>query len=222
MRDRLNMLMVIGCAHAFTADTPLFDALTYHDADAATANTASSSQFTTQSNAEGNRFLSVNKRKRGVGTLKNGLQLKVCAMGTGQQSPLPTDDFTVHYTARTVGEYVKEPIGAAGFTFESTYESKKPKKVKGSEALAAWKSVVPYMRAGDVFELYSPSELAYGEKGYANGLVKPGAVVIFYLKLVSIEGTGKPYRSWATRFPWAGALPSPCWASRRTILAFVW
>lgn len=210
---RLLLFGIIG-AGAFTTDTPLFGELTYHEADGGTStsntySTASSSQYTTQSNAEGTRFLDVNKRKRGVGTLKNGLQLKVCAMGTGQQSPLPTDDFTVHFTARTVGEYVKEPIGVKGFTFESTFENKKPKKIKSSEALAAWKSVVPYMRAGDVFELYSPSELAYGEKGTAGGLVKPGAVVIFYLKLVSIQGTGKPYRSLGNQIPVGGCAPEP-------------
>lgn len=209
--EKMIMMLVIGSALTSTANTPL-GMLTYHEADATgvtTYSAASSSQYTTQSNPEGTRFLDVNKRKAGVGTLRNGLQLKVCAMGTGQQSPLPTDDFTVHFTARTVGEYVKEPIGVKGYTFESTWENKKPKAIKASEALEAWKSVVPYMREGDIFELYSPSELAYGEKSYANGLVKPGDVVIFYLKLVSIQGTGKPYRSLGNQIPVGGCAPEP-------------
>ena len=209
----IMLLLGVGCVQvaASTQQTP-FGEVRYHEADTVSSNsysTASASQYTTQSNAEGTRFLDFNKRKQGVSTLRNGLQLRVCAMGTGQQSPLPTDDFTIHLTGRTVGEYVKEPIGATGFTFESTYENKKPKKVKSSEALDAWKSVVPFMREGDIFELYSPSELAYGEKGYADGLVKPGDVVIFSLKLVSIQGTGKPYRPLGNQIPVGGCAPEP-------------
>jgi hypothetical protein len=43
------------------------------------------------------------------------------------------------------------------------------------------------MKEGSKWELYIPSELAYGEQG-AGGLIKGGAALIFTMELLKVNG----------------------------------
>jgi FKBP-type peptidyl-prolyl cis-trans isomerase FklB len=45
------------------------------------------------------------------------------------------------------------------------------------------------MSEGAKWELYIPSELAYGDRG-AGALIKPGDVLIFDLEMIEVLGTG--------------------------------
>ena len=50
------------------------------------------------------------------------------------------------------------------------------------------------MAVGDKWEVYAPSELAYGDDGMeeASGAVAPSEAVVYMLELLSMEGAGAP------------------------------
>ena len=60
--------------------------------------------------------------------------------------------------------------------------------------MSAWEEALPRMAVGDKWEVYAPSELAYGDDGMeeASGAVAPGEAVVYVLELVSMEGAGVP------------------------------
>ena len=70
--------------------------------------------------------------------------------------------------------------------------------------VSAWEEALPRMAIGDKWEVYAPSELAYGDDGMekASGAVAPGEAVVYVLELVSMEGAGVPRkpppRLWAS------------------------
>ncbi|CAM9413450.1 unnamed protein product [Hapterophycus canaliculatus] len=47
------------------------------------------------------------------------------------------------------------------------------------------------MKEGDHWELYIPSELAYGDSKRSE-LITPGAVLIFELELIEVQGPAAP------------------------------
>ena len=60
--------------------------------------------------------------------------------------------------------------------------------------VSAWEEALPRMAIGDKWEVYAPSELAYGDDGMeeGSGAVAPGEAVVYVLELVSMEGAGVP------------------------------
>lgn len=47
------------------------------------------------------------------------------------------------------------------------------------------------MQEGGKWELYIPSELAYGDRGAAGGKIPPGAVLVFTLEMIEVLGEAK-------------------------------
>ena len=62
--------------------------------------------------------------------------------------------------------------------------------------MSAWEEALPRMAIGDKWEVYAPSELAYGDDGMeeASGAVAPGEAVVYVLELLSMDGAGAPRR----------------------------
>ena len=60
--------------------------------------------------------------------------------------------------------------------------------------VSAWEEALPRMAIGDKWEVYAPSELAYGDDGMeeASGTVAPGEAVVYVLELLSMDGAGAP------------------------------
>ena len=60
--------------------------------------------------------------------------------------------------------------------------------------MSAWEEALPRMAIGDKWEVYAPSELAYGDDGMeeASGAVAPGEAVVYVLELLSMDGAGAP------------------------------
>ena len=125
--------------------------------------------------AEGEAFLAANGKKEGVVTLPSGLQYKVLAAGKGK-SPNPTDNVTVHYR----GTYVD------GTEFDSSFKRNAPATFGVDRVIAGWQEALPMMKEGAKWQLFIPSNLAYGEKG-AGGQIGPNATLIFEVELVSIQ-----------------------------------
>ena len=127
--------------------------------------------------AESEKFLSENKAKPGVVTTKSGLQYKVLSSGNGP-SPAATDKVKVDYEGKLID----------GTVFDSSIKRGQPAEFPVNGVIPGWTEALQLMHVGDEWELYIPSELAYGENGTgANGPIGPNQALIFKVKLLSIE-----------------------------------
>ena len=124
---------------------------------------------------EGQAFLAANKSKPGVQTLPSGLQYKVLKSGSGA-SPKITDTVSTHYRGTLID----------GTVFDSSYENGQPVSFPVSGVIRGWTEALQRMKVGDKWQLFIPSELAYGPRG-AGRLIGPDAVLVFELELLSVE-----------------------------------
>ena len=103
---------------------------------------------------DGEAFLAANKKKTGVITMPSGLQYKILTAGKGK-SPKATDTVTVNYRGTTID----------GTEFDSSYKRGKPATFPLNQVIPGWTEAVQLMKEGAKWELYIPSNLAYGERG---------------------------------------------------------
>merc|ERR1712039_1134435 len=52
-----------------------------------------------------------------------------------------------------------------------------------NQVIKGWTEAMQLMKEGDKWELYIPSRLAYGDRGSPSGKIKPGASLVFQLKI---------------------------------------
>jgi FKBP-type peptidyl-prolyl cis-trans isomerase FklB len=124
---------------------------------------------------EGEAFLAANKKKDGVITLPSGLQYKIIKMGNG---PKPTASQTV--TCNYRGTLID------GKEFDSSTRYGKPAEFPVGGVIKGWIEALQLMPVGSKWELYIPSDLAYGENG-AGQTIGPNAALIFEIELLSIK-----------------------------------
>jgi FKBP-type peptidyl-prolyl cis-trans isomerase FklB len=124
---------------------------------------------------EGETFLAANKAKEGVVTLPSGLQYKVLTTGTGSK---PTAEQTVMCNYR--GTLVD------GKEFDSSYKRGQPATFPVKGVIAGWTEVLQLMPVGSKWQVFIPSNLAYGERG-AGADIGPNATLIFEIELVAIK-----------------------------------
>jgi FKBP-type peptidyl-prolyl cis-trans isomerase FklB len=125
--------------------------------------------------AEGEAFLAENKKKEGVKTLPSGLQYKVIKVGTDKKPKL-SDSVTSHYRGTLID----------GTEFDSSYKRGQPVTFPVSGVIPGWTEALQLMGEGAKWQLFVPSNLAYGERG-TGGIIGPNATLIFELELVSIK-----------------------------------
>ncbi len=123
-------------------------------------------------------FLAENQSKPGVVTLPSGLQYKVLVEGAGPK-PLATDTVTVHYRGTLVD----------GTEFDSSLRRGTPASFQVARVILGWTEGLQQMPVGSKWELYIPSDLAYGPRGFAP-TIPPMATLIFEVELLGI-GDGK-------------------------------
>jgi FKBP-type peptidyl-prolyl cis-trans isomerase FklB len=123
----------------------------------------------------GEAFLSENKKKEGVKVLPSGLQYKVIKAGTGKK-PKVNDTVTVHYRGTLTD----------GTEFDSSSRRGQPATFPVSGVIRGWTEALQLMEEGAKWQLFVPSNLAYGERG-AGGLIGPNAALIFEVELISIQ-----------------------------------
>jgi FKBP-type peptidyl-prolyl cis-trans isomerase FklB len=126
---------------------------------------------------EGEVFLAENKKKEGVKTLASGLQYKVIKAGTGKK-PKATDTVTTHYRGTLVD----------GTEFDSSARQGKPATFQVKGVIPGWTEALQLMEEGAKWQLFIPSNLAYGERGTQGGPIGPNAALIFDIELISIQG----------------------------------
>ena len=120
-------------------------------------------------------FLKQQSAQPGVVTLPSGLEYKVIEKGDASgPHPGPTDSVLVSYVGKlsdgaifddSHGQIVTLPLGSV---------------IKG------WTEGLQLMRPGDVWMLYIPPSLAYGDKG--GGPIPPNAALVFRIELVAVSG----------------------------------
>jgi FKBP-type peptidyl-prolyl cis-trans isomerase FklB len=124
---------------------------------------------------EGEAFLAANKKKEGVKTLSSGLQYKVIKEGTGK-TPKSADTVTTNYRGTLID----------GTEFDSSYRRGQPAKFPVNGVISGWTEALLLMKVGSTWQLFIPSNLAYGERGAGN-IIGPNATLIFDIELISIN-----------------------------------
>jgi FKBP-type peptidyl-prolyl cis-trans isomerase len=124
---------------------------------------------------EGAAFLAGNAKKEGVKTLPSGLQYRENMPGTGK-SPKATDTVTVHYKGTLID----------GTEFDSSHKRGQPATFQVSGVIPGWIEALQLMKEGAKWELFIPSNLAYGERG-TGGEIGPNAALIFEVELISVK-----------------------------------
>lgn len=107
-----------------------------------------------EAKAEGEKFLAENKKKEGVVALPSGLQYKILTAGNGPK-PKASDTVKCHYEGRLIN----------GTVFDSSIRRNEPAEFPVSGVIAGWVEALQLMPVGSKWQLYIPSELAYGTHG---------------------------------------------------------
>jgi FKBP-type peptidyl-prolyl cis-trans isomerase FklB len=125
---------------------------------------------------QGDAFLGANKAKEGVVTLPSGLQYKIITEGSG---PKPTAQDTVQCN------YKGTLLDGTEFD-SSAKQGGKPATIRVSGVIKGWTEALQLMPVGSKWQLFIPSDLAYGARG-AGGTIGPNSTLIFEVELVSIQ-----------------------------------
>lgn len=128
----------------------------------------------TKNKKEGEAFLEKNKTMPGVVTTASGLQYKILEYGDGP-SPKLEDEVKVHYSGTLVD----------GREFDSSYKRGEPIEFNLQGVIPGWTEALQLMHIGDKWELYIPSDLAYGEIQRSE-LIGPNSTLIFTVELLDI------------------------------------
>ena len=124
---------------------------------------------------EGDAFLAANKAKDGVATLPSGLQYKIETTGTGPK-PTASDSVVCNYRGTLID----------GKEFDSSYKRGQPATFPVAGVIKGWTEALQLMPVGSKWQLFVPSELAYGERGSGPD-IGPNATLIFEVELLSIQ-----------------------------------
>ena len=124
---------------------------------------------------EGEAFLAANKTKEAVVTLPDGLQYKILTAGTGPK-PTATDSVVCNYRG-TLGN---------GTEFDSAYKRGQPVTFPVNGVIKGWQEALPLMPVGSKWQLFVPSDLAYGDHAMSADL-GPNSTLIFEVELLSIK-----------------------------------
>jgi FKBP-type peptidyl-prolyl cis-trans isomerase FklB len=127
------------------------------------------------SKKEGAAFLAANKSKDGVVTLPSGLQYKILTQGTGPK-PTASDSVVCNYRGTLIN----------GTEFDSSYKRGEPASFPVNGVIKGWTEALQLMPVGSKWQLFIPSDLAYGERSPAPE-IGPDSTLTFEVELLSIQ-----------------------------------
>ena len=125
---------------------------------------------------DGEKFLAENKNKEGIVVLPSGLQYKIIKNSEGKK-PLSDSRVIVHYRGTLIN----------GTEFDSSYARGEPIELGLNQVIKGWQEALQLMQVGSKWQVFIPSELAYGERG-AGRVIGPNSALIFDIELLSIKG----------------------------------
>lgn len=126
----------------------------------------------TKNKAAGEAYLAENKSKDGVVTLPSGLQYKVIKEGKGEK-PKSSDTVETKYRGTLID----------GKEFDSSNDQTATFPVSG--VIPGWTEALQLMPVGSKWQLFVPSNLAYGEN--APPSIGPNSTLVFDVDLVGIK-----------------------------------
>ena len=118
-------------------------------------------------------WFKMNLKREGVVETSSGLQYKILEKSSGCK-PDTHFNITVHYKMLSANR--KQLI-------DSSYQRGHPSDFKLSNMIKGWREGVPMMNVGESWELYIPSQLAYGSQG--SPAVAPNSLLISQIKLIN-------------------------------------
>ena len=167
-----------GFSAALENDTTLFtqkDAEAYFKAKQEFNKEAKQEKLYGANREAGRRFLAENAKKDSVITLPSGLQYKVLVAGSGEV-PTANDKVLVNYEGRLID----------GTVFDaSARHGDQPAEFTPNQVIKGWTEALTMMPVGSKWQLFIPSELAYGER--EAGQIQPYSTLIFDVELVGID-----------------------------------
>ena len=129
---------------------------------------------------DGEAFLNANKSKDGVVVLPSGLQYKILQQGTGPK-PTASDTVTCNYRGTLLD----------GTEFDSSYKHGAPATFAVGRIIKGWIEALQLMPTGSKWQIFIPSDLAYGERG-SGPTIGPNATLIYEVELLSVQPKPEP------------------------------
>ncbi len=129
-----------------------------------------------KSKVQGETFLAKNKTQTGVKSSPSGLQYQILQEGSGK-TPIIGDVVTV----KMKGSFID------GTVFENTFNKEPLPMMIDKTIMPAWREALLMMKPGEIMRIFSPSDLAFGEKGVFPQ-VPPNTAMIFEIQLVENKG----------------------------------
>lgn len=130
-----------------------------------------------QKNLEaGRKFLEENKDKPDVKTTESGLQYKILREGTGP-TPGPNDTVVCNYKGTLIN----------GEEFANSNKNGEPATFVVKNVIKGWQEALQMMKEGGKWELYVPTELAYGTNVRPGGQIEPNDALIFEIELLKVK-----------------------------------
>jgi FKBP-type peptidyl-prolyl cis-trans isomerase FklB len=129
---------------------------------------------------DGEVFLLAKKNEPGVIPLPSGLMYRIITEGNGD-SPKLADSVTVNYRGTLID----------GTEFDSSARTGKPANFRVGAVIKGWTEALQLMKPGAKWQLYIPSDLAYGEHG-SPPKIGANSVLVFDVELLSVEPAPAP------------------------------
>jgi len=134
----------------------------------------------------GAKFLSEKAAEEGVTKLDSGVLYKVLTASPNPataKTPGATDQVKVHYAGTLIN----------GQEFDSSYSRGQPAEFGVNGVIRGWTEVLQLMKEGDVWEVYIPSDKAYGAAG-SGAKIGPNSTLVFKIELLEVKGKGAKAR----------------------------
>jgi FKBP-type peptidyl-prolyl cis-trans isomerase len=116
----------------------------------------------------------------GAKTTASGLRYRVLRRGMGRVHPTATDKVEVHYSGWTLD----------GKMFDSSSRREKPAQFHLNGVIKGWTEAVQLMAEGDLFRVWIPAALAYGDTPQREG--GPAGELVFDIELLRILPPAPP------------------------------
>ena len=127
-----------------------------------------------------NNWLTSKSRENGVVKLPSGLIYKIISSRYFGKKPLPKSRCVCHYTGSLY----------TGKVFDSSYARDQPLTISPSDVIKGWSEALQLMKEGEKWELYIPSDLAYGKEGQ-EPFIPSECPIMFVLELLKVEDESK-------------------------------